>query len=140
MGTGVHGMMGPARNHADQDPCHGPENVMTLPLKMEARTVSDKTQRLLTATSEAVPVNFFYHADSYTLTIISTLVCLPFFTVDGNWGPWNDGQCSKSCGPGSLSRTRECNDPAPQNGGQNCVGQDTEVVDCNLIACPSELA
>ena len=65
--------------------------------------------------------------------------CL-FFTVDGNWGPWNDGQCSKSCGPGSLSRTRECNDPAPQNGGQNCVGQSTEVVDCNLIACPSELA
>lgn len=56
--------------------------------------------------------------------------------VDGgwsNWGPWC--QCSATCGPGSKSRKRHCNNPPPLNGGRNCVGGHVEHAKCNIKPC-----
>ncbi|XP_071104973.1 uncharacterized protein [Haliotis cracherodii] len=65
--------------------------------------------------------------------------------VDGNWSEWTvtTGDCSASCGGGSrtISRNRTCTNPAPSNGGADCVGEskeeDSEV--CNSDGCPVDL-
>ena len=60
----------------------------------------------------------------------------PFYLVDGNWSPFEDGVCSVTCGKGTLKRTRKCNNPAPANGGKECAGSATEDVYCKKPACP----
>ena len=56
--------------------------------------------------------------------------------VDGGWESWRIGQCSVTCGNGTLVRTRECNNPPPANGGKDCVGPNIEVQPCNERYCP----
>jgi prepilin-type N-terminal cleavage/methylation domain-containing protein len=51
--------------------------------------------------------------------------------IDGGWSAW--GPCSAACGGGNQSRS--CNSPAPQFGGEACVGSSTQT--CNSVACPS---
>ena len=59
--------------------------------------------------------------------------------IDGNWGVWSPySTCSVTCGGGSQERTRLCNDPAPENGGADCEGDDTESQICGDEPCPSE--
>lgn len=56
-------------------------------------------------------------------------------TVDGGFGAWsgwstcshNDGGSAGSC----LCRTRACDNPAPQCGGQQCHGISVEVANCS---------
>ena len=58
-------------------------------------------------------------------------------SVDGAWGVWSEwGICSATCDDGIQRRDRECNHPPPMNGGQNCTGNGTETLLCNLRACP----
>jgi len=48
-------------------------------------------------------------------------------------GDWNGfSACSKSCGPGTKTRTWKA-DPAPKNGGKECPSPQT--VSCNLKSC-----
>ncbi|XP_063673990.1 coadhesin-like [Bolinopsis microptera] len=57
--------------------------------------------------------------------------------VDGGWtdfGSWTD--CSAECGGGSQERKRSCVSPAPENGGADCQGDDSESQDCNTQGCP----
>ena len=49
--------------------------------------------------------------------------------LDGVWSRF--GTCSKACGGGTQSRT--CSNPAPANGGKDCVGDGTNA--CNMQAC-----
>ncbi|XP_022296296.2 semaphorin 5c-like [Crassostrea virginica] len=48
--------------------------------------------------------------------------------VNGGWSSWQTwgkwGSCDKSCGRGSKVRysVRQCNNPKPQHGGQDCIG------------------
>ncbi|KAK3102978.1 hypothetical protein FSP39_015470 [Pinctada imbricata] len=57
--------------------------------------------------------------------------------VDGNWGPWTRySQCSATCGTGTMVRTRDCDDPAPQYGGKNCRGQSIYTRRCKSRECP----
>ena len=45
--------------------------------------------------------------------------------VDGVWSKWGDfTKCysGSDCGIGVRSRTRSCSNPAPSNGGKECVG------------------
>ncbi|XP_038063563.1 A disintegrin and metalloproteinase with thrombospondin motifs 6-like isoform X2 [Patiria miniata] len=56
--------------------------------------------------------------------------------VDGGWSAWTTGPCSVTCGQGVQSRTRQCNNPPPQNGGQQCSGSSTDTLTCFQEACP----
>merc|ERR1719219_2155252 len=57
--------------------------------------------------------------------------------VDGGWGSWGSyGSCSKTCGGGTKTRTRSCDSPQPQHGGQTCPGQASESASCNTNSCP----
>ncbi|PFX30360.1 hemicentin-1-like isoform X2 [Stylophora pistillata] len=57
--------------------------------------------------------------------------------VNGNWSTWTDWTlCSKVCNGGEQTRSRECNNPAPQHGGNDCLGDKRETRPCNLFACP----
>ncbi|XP_077087671.1 A disintegrin and metalloproteinase with thrombospondin motifs 3 isoform X3 [Siphateles boraxobius] len=56
---------------------------------------------------------------------------------DGAWGAWSKhGSCSRSCGTGVRFRTRQCNNPVPSNGGQDCPGVNYEYQLCNIDDCP----
>ncbi|XP_078662008.1 SCO-spondin-like [Branchiostoma floridae x Branchiostoma belcheri] len=57
--------------------------------------------------------------------------------VDGGWTKWSKWTpCTRTCGPGSQTRTRSCTDPAPRNGGMPCNGTDTMVMKCIQRPCP----
>ena len=63
--------------------------------------------------------------------------------VDGGYSAWTDWSadtCTATCGTGTQTRIRLCNDPAPANGGLACIGADSEARDCNTDACPGNLA
>ncbi|XP_078343677.1 uncharacterized protein LOC144629318 isoform X2 [Oculina patagonica] len=57
--------------------------------------------------------------------------------VDGGYTPWSNWtRCSSSCGSGSSVRYRICSDPAPANGGQDCIGESIETKECIGQSCP----
>uniref|UniRef100_A0A8C2MET6 Hemicentin-1 n=1 Tax=Cricetulus griseus TaxID=10029 RepID=A0A8C2MET6_CRIGR len=58
----------------------------------------------------------------------------PVHGVWSVWQPW--GACSKSCGKGSQTRTRLCNNPPPSFGGAYCSGVETQMQVCNERHCP----
>ena len=58
--------------------------------------------------------------------------------VNGGYGAWTSyGPCSKTCGAGTQTRSRPCNNPAPLNGGKNCssLGPAKESKPCNIEMC-----
>lgn len=60
-----------------------------------------------------------------------------FSLVNGNWGPWSPWDaCTVTCGGGLQKRSRLCNNPAPQYGGKNCVGEAKGTQVCNKQDCP----
>ncbi|XP_078384720.1 thrombospondin-1-like [Oculina patagonica] len=62
----------------------------------------------------------------------------PILTNGGwsHWGAW--GKCSVTCGGGSQTRWRSCNNPPPSNGGHKCRGPETHKRSCNTNRCPSK--
>uniref|UniRef100_A0A8D8Q3J5 A disintegrin and metalloproteinase with thrombospondin motifs 9 n=1 Tax=Cacopsylla melanoneura TaxID=428564 RepID=A0A8D8Q3J5_9HEMI len=55
----------------------------------------------------------------------------------GSWGSWQSfGSCSRPCGGGIKKSYRECNSPAPANGGKYCVGKRVRYKECNTWECP----
>lgn len=63
--------------------------------------------------------------------------CLFFVLVNGNWGPWSPwDSCAVTCGGGIQKRGRLCNNPEPQFGGKDCIGDVTESQICNKQDCP----
>merc|ERR1739845_89477 len=51
------------------------------------------------------------------------------------WDDWVLGECSKSCGGGLLTQTRQVKAEA-EHGGEECPGVDTLEVSCNIDECP----
>ncbi|KAL4217214.1 Hemicentin-1 [Mactra antiquata] len=57
--------------------------------------------------------------------------------VDGKWGNWAAwSTCQVSCGSGFQYRSRTCNNPAPKDGGKNCVGDSSATQICKIRECP----
>lgn len=52
--------------------------------------------------------------------------------VNGSWSEWTSWSlCDLSkCGEQSERRNRFCNDPKPQAGGEQCMGDDFETISC----------
>uniref|UniRef100_A0A3B5MAN1 Peptidase M12B domain-containing protein n=1 Tax=Xiphophorus couchianus TaxID=32473 RepID=A0A3B5MAN1_9TELE len=56
--------------------------------------------------------------------------------VNGSWSSWSGfSSCSRTCGGGVMLRTRECNNPRPAFGGNDCDGPDIEAELCNQLPC-----
>uniref|UniRef100_A0A671NXH0 A disintegrin and metalloproteinase with thrombospondin motifs 14-like n=1 Tax=Sinocyclocheilus anshuiensis TaxID=1608454 RepID=A0A671NXH0_9TELE len=57
---------------------------------------------------------------------------------DGGWSSWGKfGSCSRTCGGGVRSRSRQCNNPVPAYGGRDCPGTTFDYQVCNIEDCPS---
>ena len=67
---------------------------------------------------------------------------IPFFTVNGGWGDFTEWDaCPVNCGGADQGRTRVCDNPAPQYGGDDCTidgSSDSETQRCNENPCPSK--
>ena len=64
---------------------------------------------------------------------IYILLCI----VNGNWGVWGAwSSCSMTCGSGTLTRSRSCDNPAPANGGYYCPGNMYDTTQCFKTTCP----
>ena len=60
-------------------------------------------------------------------------------SVNGQWNAWEGWEaCTKSCGGGIQKRVRRCGNPAPANGGRDCIGAREQTAFCNQQACPSK--
>ena len=58
------------------------------------------------------------------------------FSVDGGLSQWADWEeCDAECGYGVQVRKRECNTPAPANGGRDCYGDTIERRRCRSRSC-----
>lgn len=54
-----------------------------------------------------------------------------FLVADGLWSDWSRwSDCSATCGKGSRTRTRLCDNPVPAGGGQNCTGASVQTDHC----------
>lgn len=57
--------------------------------------------------------------------------------IHGGWSNWKDwGSCNVVCGGGTQTKTRTCDSPSPEYGGDDCVGPNTISDECNIIKCP----
>ena len=65
-------------------------------------------------------------------------VLIIILVVHGGWSSWTYGSCSKTCGNGTQTLTRRCNNPTPDCGGNNCVGLSTTQYICNDKCCPGK--
>lgn len=98
-------------------------------------------------TQELPTSQYYFIADSYTKDPNSITVLFPFLiinvfqdgSVNGGWSAWSSyGACSATCGGGTQSSTRTCNNPTPQLDGANCTGSSVQTQQCNLQACPQD--
>nr|CAD7441765.1 unnamed protein product [Timema bartmani] len=57
--------------------------------------------------------------------------------IHGNWSEWSGwSDCTAPCDEGTKYRVRECTNPAPAYGGDNCEGPNMETTSCNAHRCP----
>ena len=71
-------------------------------------------------------------------------MCIPCGNVDGQFGMWiKVVNCSNDCKEGDIEvKLRECNDPAPMNGGAYCEGSPIIVKKregCSQVATKDDL-
>ena len=54
-----------------------------------------------------------------------------------DWEAWSS--CTVTCGGGTQDRSRTCTNPAPAEGGSNCVGEAADQQSCSTDPCPGLL-
>ena len=78
----------------------------------------------------------FNKIKGHFMHIFCSKIC---FEVDGGWSPWSHfSPCTVSCGEGTMSRERFCNNPRPAHNGNSCVGDNKETSHCHDRECPSK--
>ena len=71
------------------------------------------------------------------LSISLITVTAAYYRNPGGWGPWEDkGSCSKECGGGYKTQTRECY----LNVYYSCQGDKERNITCNTWDCPGKLS
>ncbi|XP_060607592.1 uncharacterized protein LOC132759768 [Ruditapes philippinarum] len=75
--------------------------------------------------------------NQFTCTCASGWTGTTCTTVNGGWSNWGSySSCPVTCGTGSVTRSRSCNNPTPAHGGTTCSGSATETGTCTKPACP----
>ena len=62
-----------------------------------------------------------------------------YSVVDGGWSSWTNGSCSKTCGGGTLTATRRCDNPTPTCLGKKCSGLSDHQTPCNTHCCSGNM-
>lgn len=75
------------------------------------------------ASGPASPTSYF----SYTNLFFPLACFLAGAKADGRWSCWSSWS---ECRGGSRERRRQCNNPAPQNGGAPCLGKSLQTQAC----------
>ena len=76
---------------------------------------------------------------SNTIYNFSSVFTYDFIVANGEWGCWGPySECSATCGNGTKTRARKCNNPPPSGGGSSCIGDMEEIKTCDAGYCPSE--
>ena len=60
-----------------------------------------------------------------------------FSLVHCEWEEWKEGECDKPCGGGMQTNTRKPKIKAA-HGGDECPGNSTVTVSCNVNECPGK--
>lgn len=60
------------------------------------------------------------------------------FVADFTFNNFSFDTCSRTCGGGIQSATRECNSPVPENGGKYCIGNRIKYKSCNTQECSQD--
>lgn len=97
-----------------------------------------RTQQTFFLNTDLSPANNNILQQGETPTAMIPFTIFLIDVVNGQWsqwGPW--GTCSETevCNRGSKVRTRQCDSPAPQNGGQLCAGPGSESEECPKTNC-----
>uniref|UniRef100_A0A7M5X6T4 Uncharacterized protein n=1 Tax=Clytia hemisphaerica TaxID=252671 RepID=A0A7M5X6T4_9CNID len=71
--------------------------------------------------------------------VLKDKYCKPL-PVNGSWSDWAAwSSCSVTCGEGSQTRQRFCDNPTPAHGGNNCKGDSDEIKICDEGPCPGTI-
>ena len=91
-------------------------------------------QLLCIASKAAIIIAGYVAIYSYSVCVCNCSI------VDGGWGGWIPGRCSKTCGGGIRSLTRKCNNPKPYCNGKHCEGESYYKFPgkCNDFCCPGK--
>ncbi|XP_078666385.1 semaphorin-5A-like isoform X2 [Branchiostoma floridae x Branchiostoma belcheri] len=75
---------------------------------------------------------------SWVVLMLMAMTATVTGQVNGGWSDWSSwSNCSVACGVGTETRNRTCTNPAPANGGADCVGPDQETQACDTeVPCP----
>ncbi|XP_048772936.2 hemicentin-1-like isoform X2 [Ostrea edulis] len=73
-------------------------------------------------------------ANRLGITIVEANMTIVVHGRFSEWTSW--GLCSSTCGVGLQFRTRECDNPLPQNGGRQCIGSSLDSKTCVSGHCP----
>ena len=65
------------------------------------------------------------------------ILIMSILKVHCKWDKWVTGECSKTCGTGTRTNTRDKSITEAYGG--TCTGQPTEIEECNPQKCPSRL-
>ncbi|XP_023806195.1 SCO-spondin [Oryzias latipes] len=98
------------------------------------------TEQLVTSESSRVnqspALSWRLHRGSELLQPMRTWYTSGIISVHGAWSPWSPwSQCSLECDSGVQTRMRVCSSPAPQHGGNSCLGPHIQTKDCNSQPC-----
>ena len=68
---------------------------------------------------------------------LSTIPYLMFNSVDCEWGQFEIGECSQTCGGGMRTNTRS-HIVTAEHGGVECLGPNAVNETCNIQECPGK--
>ena len=79
---------------------------------------------------------FISHFSELKTMGILILICIfqnkSCISVNGGWGEWTMwSPCSVTCLCGNQYRTRNCDNPEPEHGGNICTGDDNQTIVCS---------
>ncbi|XP_069120192.1 cell surface hyaluronidase-like [Argopecten irradians] len=102
----------------------------TPPTQTSENEQSEQMQKLQT------PTDTYYSGPNSDWGAGLTLPFVSREVVDGGFSEWSEWlECTAMCGGGKSVRNRKCDNPSPQNGGHDCVGESEGIKDCNTHRC-----